>query len=103
VPDRDRPYRPLMSRAGRAPTHAVAAVDEHGRVHEVQVAGELPLTLVVEEREIVTLTTLGNHPEALALGLLRNQRLVEDLEEIVAVEVEWEHERVRIATRCGSA
>ena len=44
MPDRDRCYHPKMSDAGRAPTHAVTAVDEHGRVREVSVAGELPLT-----------------------------------------------------------
>jgi FdhD protein len=91
-----------MSQAGRAPTHAVTAVDERGRARDVSVAGELPLTLVVDDREIVTLMTLGTHPEALALGFLRNQRLIEKLEEIVSVEVDWGEEWVRVATRDGS-
>ncbi len=94
-------YRPRMSNAGRAPTHAVTAVDEKGRVRNVHVAGELPLTLVVDDREVVTLMTLGTHPEALALGFLRNQHLIEDLEEIVSVEVEWADEWVRVVTRNG--
>ena len=59
------------------------------------------MTLVVDDREIVTLMTLGTHPEALALGFLRNQRLIEDLEEIVSVEVDWGEEWVRVATRSG--
>lgn len=99
--DQDLQYRPHMSQAGRAPTYAVKAVDECGRSRDVQVAGELPMTLVVDEREIVTLMTLGTHPEALALGFLRNQRLIEDLEEIVSVEVDWASEWVRITTRGG--
>ena len=99
--DLNRSYRPKMSQAGRAPTHAVTAVDERGRVRDVSVAGELPLTLVVDDREIVTLMTLGTHPEALALGFLRNQRLVEELEEIVSVDVDWGEEWVRVATRDG--
>ena len=99
--DRNQPYRPSMSQAGRAPTHAVTAVDERGRVRDVSVAGELPLTLVVDDREIVTLMTLGTHPEALALGFLRNQRLIEELEEIVSVDVDWSEEWVRVATHCG--
>ena len=99
--DRNQPYRPTMSQGGRAPTHAVTAVDERGRVRDVSVAGELPLTLVVDDREIVTLMTLGTHPEALALGFLRNQRLVEELEEIVSVDVDWGEEWVRVATRGG--
>ena len=90
-----------MSQAGRAPTHSVTAVDERGRLRDVSVAGELPLTLVVDDREIVTLMTLGTHPEALALGFLRNQRLIDELEEIVAVEVDWGEEWVRVATRGG--
>ncbi|MCP4898257.1 MAG: sulfurtransferase FdhD, partial [bacterium] len=97
----NRLYRPKMSQAGRAPTHAVKAMDEQGRVKEVEVAGELPMTLVVDDREIVTLMTLGTHPEALALGFLRNQRLIEDLEEIVAVEVDWSEEWVKVTTRKG--
>lgn len=88
-----------MTQAGRAPTHAVTAVDQEGREREVSVAGELPLTLVVDDREIVTLMTLGTHPEALALGFLRNQRLIDELEEVVAVEVDWSEEWVRVTTR----
>jgi len=90
-----------MSQEGRAPTHPVQAVDERGRARDVHVAGELPMTLVVDDREIVTLMTLGTHPEALALGFLRNQRLIENLEEIVSVEVDWGEEWVRVATRSG--
>ena len=99
--DPNQPYRPRMSHAGRAPTHSVTAVDERGRVRDVSVAGELPLTLVVDDREIVTLMTLGTDPEALAIGFLRNQRLIEELEEIVSVDVDWGEEWVRVATRGG--
>ena len=99
--DRKRRFRPRMSQAGRAPTHSVTAVDEHGLARDVSIAGELPLTVVVDDREIVTLMTLGTHPEALALGFLRNQRLVDELEEIVSVEVDWGEEWVRVATRGG--
>jgi FdhD protein len=94
-------YRPKMSRAGRAPTHAVTAVDERGQERDLQIAGELPLTLVVDGREIVTLMTLGTNPEALALGFLRNQRLIESLEEIVSIEVDWSQEWVMVTTRGG--
>ena len=41
------------------------------------IAGEHPLTLYLDKREIVTLMTLGHAPEALAIGYLRNQRLVD--------------------------
>lgn len=95
------PARPRLTDAGLAPTHGVEAVDEYGRAREVQIAGERPLTLYVDEREIVTLMTLGTHPEALTLGYLRNQRFIEDLAEIEAVEVRWETEASRVTTRHG--
>ena len=98
---RTRPYRPEMTRAGLAPTHAVRAVDEYGDARDLQVAGEFPLTIKVDDREIVTLMTLGTWPEALTLGYLRNQRLIEDLEEIRSVEVDWEREQVNVSTFAG--
>ena len=47
--------------------------------------------------------TLGGNPEALALGYLRNQRLVENLEDIVAVHADWEVGAVAVTTRHGLA
>ena len=98
---RTRPYRPEMTRAGLAPTHAVRAVDEHGDTRDLQVAGEFPLTIKVDDREVVTLMTLGTWPEALTLGYLRNQRLIEDIEEIRSVDVDWEREQANVSTFAG--
>lgn len=94
-------YQPKMSRSGRTPTEEVAAFDEYGDSRAVNVAGEFPLTLKVDDREVVTLMTLGTHPEELALGYLRNQRLVEKIEDIKSVDVDWERERVDITTTHG--
>lgn len=94
-------YTPQMTRAGLAPTHAVTAVDEYGDRRELRVAGEFPLTLKVDNREVVTLMTLGTRPEELALGYLRNQRLIERIEEIKSVEVNWDREVVFIETTHG--
>ena len=58
-----------MTQAGLAPTHAVRAVDEYGDTRDLHVAGEFPLTIKVDDREVVTLMTLGTWPEALTLGL----------------------------------
>ncbi len=60
------------------------------------IAGEHPLTLYVDKQELLTLMTLGAAPEALAIGYLRNQRLVERIEDIVAVQVDWETDSVAI-------
>src|SRR6267378_218674 len=62
------------------------------------IAGEHPLTLYVDKRAIVTLMTLGHAPEALAIGYLRNQRLVSSVEEITAVQVDWETNSVAVTT-----
>jgi FdhD protein len=91
-----------MSEAGLAPTHAVQAVDEQGEGRDMEVAGEFPLTIKVDDREVVTLMTLGTYPEALTLGYLRNQRLVEDIESIRSVEVDWEREQVAVSTVDGT-
>ncbi len=95
------PYRPEMTRAGLAPTQSVSATDEFGNPRELHVAGEFPLTLKVDAREVVTLMTLGTHPEELALGYLRNQRLIEDIEEVRSVSVDWEREQVLVRTTHG--
>jgi FdhD protein len=95
-------YQPCMTAAGLAPTHAVEAVDQSGTKQQVRVAGEFPLTLKVDDREVVTLMTLGVHPEELALGFLRNQRLIENIEDIESVNVNWERESVNVVTRKGS-
>ncbi len=95
------PYVPVMTRAGRSPTHPVAAVDEYGARRELAVAGEFPLTVKVDDRELVTLMTLGTHPEELTLGYLRNQHLIEKIEDIASITVDWGRERVDVTTVHG--
>jgi FdhD protein len=94
-------YRPAMTRAGLDPTHPVQAIDEFGDCREGQIAGEAPLTIKVDGREVVTLMTLGTCPELLTLGYLRNQHLFEDIRDIRAVEVDWEREQVAVSTVTG--
>ena len=97
----DKAYRPILSQQGLSPTHAVNAINQFGEKKDVHVAGESPLTLKVNDREIVTLMTLGTHPEELALGYLRNQRLVEDISDIESVNVIWEKELVNVQLAPG--
>ena len=96
-------YRPSMSQAGLSPTHPVSALDEQGTSRQVHVAGESPLTLYVDGREIVTLMTLGTHPEALTIGYLRNQRFIQELSQIKDVSVDWRTESVQVSTWEGIA
>jgi FdhD protein len=93
--------RPLLTRAARPATFVIEAIDEHGATVPTAIAGEHPLTLYVDKREVVTLMTLGGAPEALAIGYLRNQRLVSGLDEIAAVQVDWETDAVAVTTRRG--
>ena len=95
------PYRPVLTQAARPSTFAVQAVDEMGTVRETPIAGEHPLTLYVDKHELVTLMTLGAAPEALAIGYLRNQRLLTRVEDIVAVQVDWDVGAVVVKTRRG--
>jgi len=91
--------RPEISRASRPLTFEVEAINERGEMVPTAIAGENPLTLYVDKREIVTLMTLGQAPEALAIGYLRNQRLVQSIDEIAAVQVDWETDSVVVTTR----
>ena len=91
--------KPKLTQAGLVPTHSVFAMDELGNTRALQVAGEFPLTIKVDEREVVTLMTLGTYPEALTLGYLRNQRLIDSIEDIESVDVDWDREQVAVKTR----
>jgi FdhD protein len=91
--------KPQLTDAARPATFEVEAYNERGEMVPTAVAGEHPLTLYLDKREIVTLMTLGHAPEALAIGYLRNQRLVDSIDDIAAVQVDWETESVAIKTR----
>ena len=93
--------KPEITQASRPLTFEVDALNERGEVLATPIAGEHPLTLYVDKREIVTLMTLGQAPEALVIGYLRNQRLVQSIDEIAAVQVDWDVDAVAIATRSG--
>src|SRR5258706_11872643 len=97
------PYRPVLTNAARPSTFSVRAIDETGAVRDTPIAGEHPLTLYVDKHELVTLMTLGAAPEALAIGYLRNQRLLTRIEDIVAVQVDWDVGAVVVKTRHGLA
>jgi FdhD protein len=91
--------RPKITQASRPLTFEVEALNERGEALPTPIAGEHPLTLYVDKREIVTLMTLGQAPEALAIGYLRNQRLVATVDDIAAVQVDWETDAVAVTTR----
>ena len=82
--------------------HEVNATDHFGHSTQVNVVSELPLTVVVDGQELVTLMTLGTHPEKLVLRYLRNQTLFNSVSEIKSVKVFWEEHRAVVCTVSGN-
>ncbi len=80
-------------------TFTVDAVNERGETVPTAIAGEHPLTLYLDKRELVTLMTLGAAPEHLAIGYLRNQRIVRSADELAAVQVDWDVDAVAVTSR----
>ena len=93
--------QPILSDQGLDPTRPVNAKDEFGEERALNIAGEYPLTIKVDDAEVVTLMTLGTYPEKLTLGYLRNQRLIDDISDIAEVKVDWERETVDVSTAHG--
>ena len=71
--------QPELSRASLADLPQVRVMDENGEFRDAEITGERPLTIYVDKNEIVTLMTLGSHPELLTLGYLFNQRFINEL------------------------
>ncbi|OOG81913.1 sulfurtransferase FdhD [Hydrogenophaga sp. A37] len=95
------PTLPRLTQAIAPLTRAVAVVDEYGQPGTVSIPAERDLTVYVDKRELVTLMTLGAHPEWLVLGFLLNQRLVGSVSEIESITVDWEVGAAAVVTRHG--
>ena len=92
------PHNIQMSHASVPLVHEVEVMDEAGRIKTTYIPGERPLTIYLDKREVVTLMTLGSAPEALVLGYLRNQRLVESPDDIASIQVDWETDSAAVKT-----
>ncbi len=79
-------------------TRKVVGVDHNGANVDMSVIEERPLTIFLNSREIVTAMTIGDYPEYLALGFLRNQRMLDPNEEILGVDYDEELETVVVRT-----
>ncbi len=91
-----------MTNASVPVVHEVAIIDELGRQKTTFIPGERSLTIYLDKREVVTLMTLGSAPEALVLGYLRNQRLVESADDIESIQVDWDTDSAAVKTRRSS-
>jgi FdhD protein len=95
-------HRPALTNAARPATIEIDAINERGETVPTAVAGEHPLTIYLDKRELVTLMTLGGAPEALAIGWLRNQRMLPAIDDIVSVQVDWDVGAAAVTTRAGA-
>jgi FdhD protein len=93
--------RPRLTAAHAPLTEEVSVLDEFGAWRRVTIPAERALTVFVDKRELVTLMTLGAAPELLVLGYLRNQRLVDSLQDIESVTVDWDVNAAAVRTRAG--
>ena len=64
-------------------------INELGERSTSQIPAERALTIYLDKKELVTLMTLGAAPEWLVLGFLRNQNLVESVDQIESITVDW--------------
>ena len=81
--------KPRLTCAQAPLTRRVTVCNEFGEVSETAIPAERALTVYLDKRELVTLMTLGGEPELLVLGFLRNQRLIESVEQVESITVDW--------------
>ena len=93
--------RPVLTDARAPLTRSVEVINAHGESETISIPAERALTVYVDKRELVTLMTLGAHPEWLVLGYLRNQRLVQSLDAVESVTVDWDVGAAAVKTRDG--
>ena len=79
---------PDPGRAGLS--RVVQGVDHTGATQQISVVEERPLTIYLNSREIVTAMTIGDYPEYLALGFLRNQGMLADSDTVTGVDYDEE-------------
>ena len=76
----------------------VRGVDQDGNPVDATVVVERPLTLYLNGQEIVTMMTVGDYPDYLAVGYLLNQNMLRPEDEILGIDVDEELEVVVVRT-----
>ena len=97
-----RRYHSDVTKDSSSTMHKIFAVDQSGKRQELLVVDEVSLTLKLDGSEIARLMTIGNQPQALALGYLHNQGFIGNIEEIDSVTVNWENETIDVVTKKGA-
>ncbi len=96
-----RSLLPTLTQAQAALTCAIGVVNQYGEQQKIAIPAERALTVYVDRRELVTLMTLGAHPELLVLGYLLNQRLIKAVGDVASITVDWEVGAAAVKTRHG--
>jgi FdhD protein len=93
---------PVLTEATAPLVFSTVTVDESGQARDLYIPAERPLTVYIDKKEIVTLMTLGQRPEWMVLGYLRNQGLFTDLAQIASVTVDWDVGSAAVKTNAGN-
>ena len=80
-------------------TRKVTGIDHLGLPTEISVVEERPLTIYLNSQEIVTAMTIGDYPEYLAVGFLRNQGMLLIDDVITQIDYEEDIETVVVRTQ----
>jgi FdhD protein len=96
-----QPALPRLTQAIAPLTCAIDAVNEYGESLSINIPAERSLTVYIDKRELVTLMTLGAHPELLVLGYLRNQRLISSAFDVESITVDWDVGVAAVKTHGG--
>ncbi|QFT32550.1 formate dehydrogenase accessory protein [Labrenzia sp. THAF82] len=78
---------------------SVQGIDQNGETVETRVVTEKPLTLFLNRQEVVTMMTIGDHPDLLAVGYLKNQNMLADDDVITEIEHDDDLEVVIVRTQ----
>jgi FdhD protein len=89
---------PRLTAAASESMREISIVDELGVRRTIYIPAERPLTVLLDDRELVTLMTLGASPELLVLGFLFNQRLIKNAAAIGSISVDWKSSTATVRT-----
>ncbi|WP_108257733.1 formate dehydrogenase accessory sulfurtransferase FdhD [Mangrovicoccus ximenensis] len=93
------PELPLLPDPGNPRlTRRISGTDQTGAAAEIAVVEERPLTIYLNRQEIVTAMTIGDYPEYLALGFLRNQGMLRADDTVTGIDYDEEIETVVVRT-----
>ena len=79
-------------------TQQVGGIDQTGAPIDTRVVIEQPLTLYLNGQEIVTMMTIGDHPDCLAVGYLLNQNMLRPDDELTGIDYDEELSVVVVRT-----